>query len=125
MLLGSQIAMASRAAGADTVLRTRSEQLQTWVAEHPQDAAVWLVLSQVWNRLGHPLRSVRSEAEARYAIGDLTGAIDRLRAGQSLVRAGGKIDFIEASVIDSRLRDIEAQRRSEWAERDEQRRGGG
>ncbi len=109
----------------DSQLRQHAGRLQTWVAEHPQDATVWLMLSRIWGRLGHPLRSVRSEAEARYVIGDLTGAIDRLRAGQTLVRAGGKVDFIEASVIDSRLRDIEAQRRSEWAEREERRGGGG
>ncbi len=127
MLLAAQIAMAGgspMAAPAEMLLRQQAGRLQTWVAQHPLDSTVWLMLSQVWHRLGHPLRSVRSEAEARYVIGDLTGAIDRLRAGQTLVRAGGKVDFIEASVIDSRLRDIEAQRRSELAEREE-RRGGG
>ncbi|MEO8281195.1 MAG: M48 family metalloprotease [Ideonella sp.] len=126
MLMAAQIAMAGRSQPTpdDMQLRAQAGRLQTWVAEHPQDAMVWLTLSQVWNRLGHPLRSIRAEAESRFAIGDLTGAIDRLRAGQTLIRAGGKVDFIEASVVDSRLRDIEAQRRSELAER-EQRRGGG
>ena len=73
--------------------------------------------------MGQPLRSIRAEAEARYVIGDLTGAVDRLRAGQGLVRSGRASDFIEASVIETRLRDIEAERRREMAER-EQRRGG-
>ena len=125
MLLSAQVALAagSRTAPDEAPLRQHAGRLQTWVAEHPQDATVWLMLSQVWNRLVQPLRSVRAEAEARYVIGDLTGAIDRLRAGQTLIRAGGKVDFIEASVIDARLRDIEAQRRSELAEREE-RRGG-
>jgi len=39
------------------------------------------------------------------------GAIDRLRAGQRLAHSGRGQDFIEASVIDARLRDLEAQRR--------------
>ncbi len=122
LLLSTQVAIAAPAAGDET-LRMRSAKLQTWVAEHPQDAPAWLALSQVWTRLGQPLRSIRAEAEARHALGDLTGAIDRLRAGQGLVRSGGATDFIEASVIDSRLRDIEAERRREQIER-EQRRGG-
>jgi hypothetical protein len=53
---------------------------------------------------------LRAEAESRYAMGDLLGAVDRLRAGQRLARGGGSVDFIDASVIDSRLRNIEAQR---------------
>ena len=43
------------------------------------------------------------------AQGDLLGAIDRLRAGQKLTRTG-PLDFVEASIIDSRLRELEAER---------------
>ncbi|MGZ8259551.1 MAG: M48 family metalloprotease, partial [Caldimonas sp.] len=85
--------------------------LQTWVALQPQDALAWSALGQTWGRLGLPLRSLRAEAEARYALGDLLGAVDRLRAGQRLARSGGPVDFIDASVLDSRLRAIEAQRK--------------
>jgi predicted Zn-dependent protease len=88
-----------------------SEDLQTWVSGHPNDAEGWLVLGQLCGRLGQPLRALRAEAEARLALGDLAGAVDRLRAGQRLARGGGSVDFIEASVIDARLRDIEKQRR--------------
>jgi len=94
-------------------LKRNAEDLQTWVSGHPHDAEAWSTLGQVWTKLNQPLRSLRAEAEARFALGDLTGAVDRLRAGQRLAH-GGKgsgIDFIEASVIDSRLRDIEAQRK--------------
>jgi hypothetical protein len=38
--------------------------------------------------------------------------MDRLRAGQRLARSGTAMDFIEASVIDSRLRDVQAQFRA-------------
>jgi predicted Zn-dependent protease len=121
VLLAARIAMAS--APGDPTLHQQAGRMQTWVADHPLDATAWLVLSQVWDRMGFPLRSMRSEAEGRYAIGDLTGAIDRLRAGQALARAGGSVDFIDVSVIDARLRSIEAERRLELLER-EQRRGG-
>jgi beta-barrel assembly-enhancing protease len=90
--------------------------LQAWVAEQRQDAQAWSLLALVAERLERPLRAVRAQAEARAALGDLPGAIDRLRAGQRMARSGGSQDFIEASIIDARLRDLEAQRRQLLAE---------
>ena len=127
LLLSAQVAMAEAPAGvtnaAESPLRRHAEALQTWVAVHPQDSTVWFALGQVWARLGQPLRSVRAEAEGRYVMGDLTGAVDRLRAGQKLGRDPANQDFIEASVIDARLRDIEAERQREIAEREKNRGG--
>lgn len=113
MLLAAQIALASgRATEDNTALRLSSDQLQTWVARYPGDAEVWSMLGRLSAQLGWALRSLRAEAEARYAAGDLPGAIDRLKAGQRLARSGSSaVDFVESSVIDSRLRTIEAQRR--------------
>ena len=48
--------------------------------------------------------SSRFSDEARYVTGDLQGALDRLRAAQQLARAPGQTDFIEASVIDARMK---------------------
>ena len=98
-------------------LKARAGELQTWVAVHADDSLAWSALGQTWARLGVPLRSLRAEAESRYALGDLLGAVDRLRAGQRVARGGGAVDFIDASVIDSRLRDIEAQRKQIEADR--------
>ena len=112
MLLTAQIAMANARSKEDATLRLSSDQLQTWVARHAGDAEVWAMLGRVSAQLGWALRSLRAEAEARYASGDLPGAIDRLKAGQRLARNGGSaVDFVESSVIDSRLRTIEAQRK--------------
>jgi predicted Zn-dependent protease len=113
LLLGAQIALAATptAAPENATLKANASALQTWVAVHPADALAWSALGQTWGRLGVPLRSIRADAEARYALGDLLGAVDRLRAGQRLARGGGPVDFIDASVLDSRLRAIEAQRR--------------
>jgi len=113
-LLNARIALAR--GDDDTRLRRGTEDLQTWVSGHSQDAEAWQLLAQLWDKLGQRLRAVRAEAEARLALGDLVGAADRLRAGQRLARSGGAVDFIEASVIDARLRDIEAQRRRLAAE---------
>ena len=113
MLLSAQIALAEvTAVVADSaVLKARAGELQTWVANHPDDSLAWSALGQTWGRLGLPLRALRAEAESRYSLGDLMGAADRLRAAQRFARGGGPVDFIDASVVDSRLRDIEAQRR--------------
>lgn len=121
-LFNGRIALAR---GADeSTLKRIAEDLQTWVSNHPHDAEAWSVLAQVWTKLGQGLRALRAEAEARFALGDLAGAVDRLRAGQRLARGASSpgVDFIEASVIDARLRDIEAQRRAIAA--DERRSGG-
>ena len=116
LLLATQATLAeSNAAGAarpdDTALKLRASELQTWVALNPRDSLSWTALSQVSERLGQPLRAIRADAEARVALGDLPGAADRLRAGQRRARSGGAIDFIDASVIDARLRDVELQRK--------------
>ena len=96
--------------GADELKRS-TEALQTWVAEHRSDALAWGLLAQSNEAAGLRLRALRAQAEEHAALGDLGGAIDRLRAGQALARAGGSVDFIESSVIDARLRDLQGQRR--------------
>lgn len=115
LLLGTQAVLAESAAGAprpdDAVLKQRASELQTWVALRPLDPLAWTALSQVSERLGQPLRAIRADAEARFALGDLVGAVDRLNAGQRRARSGGAVDFIDASVIDARLRDVELLRR--------------
>jgi len=101
---------AARDPMAGAALQDAVESLQTWVALHPHDVLAWTLLSQCAEPLGLKLRSIRAEAEAHAAQGDLVGAIDRLRAGQRLTRTG-KVDFVEASIIDARLRELETIRR--------------
>jgi predicted Zn-dependent protease len=120
MLLRAQaaidVARGAGAAGAPGALRQSTESLQTWVAEHKGDSAAWALLAQGADLLGLKLRSLRAEAEAAAARGDLPGAIDRLRAAQREARSGTRPDFIEASIIDARLRDLSALRRAQIAE---------
>ena len=114
MLMARADAAIGRAAAHDptagAALQQAVESLQTWVAEHPRDVLAWTLLAQCAEPLGQKLRAIRAEAEAHAAQGDLIGAIDRLRAGQKLTRSG-RVDFVEASIIDSRLRELEAIRR--------------
>lgn len=118
MLLQTQATLATVPALApdSAALKQRAEQLQTWVATQPRDSLAWTALGQVQERLGQPLRALRADAESRIALGDLTGAVDRLHAGQRRARSGGAVDFIDVSVIDARLRDVEAQIRQRKAD---------
>ncbi len=119
------------AAGA---VRASTEALQTWLSEHGQDAPAWELLAGTAEAVGQKLRSMRAAAEARAALGDLTGAIDRLRAAQAVARstgagagaptaAGGQLDFIDASIVDTRLRQLLEERRQLAIEA--RQRGGG
>jgi hypothetical protein len=103
-------------APAYKALRSSNEALQSWLSTQPRDPLAWSLLAQGEEALGQRLRAMRAQAEARAALGDINGAIDRLRAAQSLVRSGGANDFIEASIIDARLRQLEAMRREITAE---------
>jgi predicted Zn-dependent protease len=114
LLLRAQVALALRRADPNTppdALRASTEALQIWLADAPHDAAAWELLASTNEVLGLKLRAMRAAAEARVVLGDLTGAIDRLRAAQGASRTAVGQDFIEASVIDARLRQVSAQRR--------------
>ena len=111
------------AGAAAAPLRTAVEALQSWTAEHADDALAWTRLGQVSAAAGLPLRAARAEAEARAAQGDLSGAIDRLRTAQRATAplTPGTPAFTEAQVIDARLRVWTAQLRAEL-QRDGRRR---
>lgn len=101
---------------AAQALRDSVQALQTWVADNPQDASAWSALGRGAEVLGLTLRALRAGAEERAALGDLDAAVDRLRAAQAVARQPGREDFIEASVIDARLRQLETLRRQQAAE---------
>ncbi|MEO9149426.1 MAG: M48 family metalloprotease [Burkholderiaceae bacterium] len=100
-----------------------ADRLQTWVALHPRDAAAWLQLAAARGVQGERLRSLRAEAEARVAQFDYPAAVDRFRAAQDVVRAqtgGGNrspAEHIEASIIDTRLRQVQSIVREQALER--------
>jgi predicted Zn-dependent protease len=113
MLLRAQAALESARAGRPDELRRSAEALQTWVTERREDALAWGQLALVTRQQGQPLRALRAEAESRAALGDIRGALDRLRAAQRLARSSGATpDFIESSVIDTRVRQLDAQQRA-------------
>lgn len=93
-------------------------QLQTRVATHPHDATAWQMLASIWQAQGQTLRGVRAEAESHAARYDYAAAVDRFRAGQELARnSRTPEDFVEASIIDTRLRTLQSLLREQAAER--------
>lgn len=98
--------------------REASQRLQTWVANNPKDAAAWQQLAASYNALQQPVRAIRAEAEAQVAQLDYAAALDRFKAAQELVRKGGAGgDHIEASIVDTRARQVELLLREQSLER--------
>lgn len=102
-------------------LNTVAQSLQSWLANHPQDSLAWQWLASLYATQNQSLRALRAEAEAQAAQLDYTGALDRLRAAQERVKAGGSrqlsADHIDASIIDTRLRQIDALLKAQQADR--------
>ena len=97
--------------------REAAEQLQVWLASRPRDAQAWQLLSAAYTAQGQTLRAVRAEAEVHASRLDYTAARDRLKAAQELARQGAGVDHIEASIIDTRSRQIESLLREQSLER--------
>ena len=103
---------------APAALQEWAPPLQTWVADHPRDASAWQALAGVWQAEGKVLRAVRAEAEAHAARYDYAAAVDRFKAGQALARQSRTADdFVEASIIDTRLRAVESLLREQTPKR--------
>lgn len=87
-----------------------ASMLQPWVSDRPRDAGAWQELAAAYGAQGQMLRSLRAEGEARLAHRELAGAVDRFRAAQDYSRKnpGTTADLIEASIIDTRLRETQA-----------------
>lgn len=96
-----------------------AERLQTWVALHPRDAQAWQLLARAHAAQGQQLRAIRAEAEAQVAHLDYEAALDRFKAAQELARRGTRApgDHVEASIIDSRARQVESLLREQALQR--------
>ena len=113
LMLSSQARIASGRAGE------AAQALQTWVALHPQDAQAWQILASAYTAQGQALRAIRAEAEAQVARLDLSAALDRFKAAQELARRAGpgRGDHIEASIVDTRTRQVESLLREQALKR--------
>ena len=98
----------SRAVLAAGRAKDVSDRLATWVTVHPRDAAAWQLLAVAYGSQNQNVRAIRADAESRFSELDYSGALDRLRAAQSMMRSQpGSADFVEGSVIDTRARQLD------------------
>ncbi len=95
------------------------QQLRLQVQEAPHDAQAWNLLAGLQAAQGQSLAALRAEGEAQLARMDLQGALDRFRAAQDVARRGNPQagEHIEASIVDTRVREVQARLREMQLER--------
>jgi predicted Zn-dependent protease len=97
--------------------RAATQTLQTWTADHRDDALAWQWLARALADQGRTVASVRAEAEANVAQLDYDAALARFKAAQELARNAAETDHFEASIVDTRRREIEQLLREQALER--------
>ncbi|MGB4116827.1 MAG: M48 family metalloprotease [Polaromonas sp.] len=86
-----------------------ASRLSTWVADHPKDSAAWRLLAVAYGNQNLTARAIRADAEAQVAQLDYPAALDRLRAAQAMLRSNpASGDFMDASIIDTRARQVDS-----------------
>ncbi|MDR7307215.1 putative Zn-dependent protease [Rhodoferax saidenbachensis] len=92
--------------------------LQTWLADNPLDALAWQTLASASAAQGKTLAAIRAEAEVNIAELDYTAALARLKAAQDRARSGTQgADHFEASIVDTRTRQVEQLLKEQALER--------
>ncbi len=103
---------------ASSTLVTTTQALQTWVADHPSDAQAWQLLSSTYAAQGRTLSAIRAQAEVNVAQLDYPAALSRFKTAQEWARKGGAgTDHFEASIVDTRTRQVESLVREQALER--------
>jgi predicted Zn-dependent protease len=95
-----------------------AQNLQTWVADHPRDAQAWQLLAAANAAIGRQVAAVRAEAEVNVAQMDYSAAFTRFKVAQDMARKSSRpSDHIEASIVDTRARQMESLLREQALER--------
>jgi predicted Zn-dependent protease len=118
LLLGARAAVVQNQAHP---LQVAHEKLQTWLVLHVDDAAAWQQLATVAQQQGQAVEAARASAEAQRAQLDLQGALDRMRAAQTLAKRTPELGHAELSIIDARTHTLERLVREQWCEERERR----
>ncbi len=118
LFLNVQLAMQS---GQVAQISDAAQRLQVWVLAHPHDAQAWQLLSSASAAQGQTLRAIRADGEAQMELLDYAAALERFKAAQEQLRQArsGTVaaDHIDASIIDSRRRQVELLLKEQALER--------
>jgi predicted Zn-dependent protease len=117
LIAAAQLAHMGLLPNSSTERSQAIDALQTWLAEQPRDALAWQALAALHEAQGQRLRSLRAQAEARVALLDYGAALDRLKAAQEWARSNSA-NHIDASIIDTRTRAVQALVREQQLDRD-------
>ena len=95
-----------------------AQALQTWLADHPRDAQAWQLLGAADAALGRTVAAVRADAEVNVAQLDYPAALARFKAAQDMARSSQRsADHFEASIVDTRVHQMESLLREQGLER--------
>ena len=121
LFLAAQVALQTGPAGRTgdaAALSAAAQRLQVWLVAHPRDAQAWQLLSSAYAAQHQTLRAVRASAETQVSRLDYAAALERFKAAQELLRQGRAApDHIEASIIDTRRRQVELLLREQSLDR--------
>ncbi len=108
-----ELLLTAQAAIDSHIARQMIVPLRDWMLTHPHDGTAWRLLANLYVAHDEPLRAIRADAEASVAEFDYAAARDRLKAAQDLTRrseegrSGVAVDHYEASIIDTRAREVD------------------
>jgi predicted Zn-dependent protease len=109
---------ASTGTAATSGLAASIQDLQTWVAGNPRDAQAWQLLASAYAEQGRTLSAIRAQAEVNAAQLDYPAALARFKTAQDWARKNGAgTDHYEASIVDTRTRQVELLVREQALER--------
>ena len=95
-----------------------ADAAQLWLVDRADDATMWQQLASARAAQGRTVAAVRAEAEAAIAQQDYAGGLSRLKAAQDIARGRAQpADYIEASIVDVRLRQVQALMREQVLDR--------
>ena len=94
-----------------------AQQLQVWLAGHQRDAMAWQYLARAYADQGKQIPAIRAEAEAHASRLDYVAAYDRFQAAQEELGRRKNVDYVEASIVETRKRELESLIREQALER--------
>ncbi len=93
------------------------QALQTWLAEHPDDAQAWQSMAQAQQAAGRKVAAIRAEAEVNRIHLNYADALIRLQVAQETARSSAQDEYIEASIVDTRIRQMQQRIQEQAQER--------
>ena len=112
MLYAVQQLLASPRVGASE-LRAVTSRLQEWLANNKNDVDAWNLLSRVHLMQNQRVRAAIASAESLRAQEDDPLALAQYKAAQVIVKEqGSSADPIDAAIVDSKVRELQALERA-------------